>query len=426
MNIGFALAASLGSLLFVIWIALSKSKFWPICLFLSLELFYLFFGLIPKFVPIASALSLFVILALWVTSEHRERKKIGSPAVSYLAFIVLSYGFLVGVLNVGIVNSALELRIFLVPILFYLVARTLPFETILKLFKFLGYSLFINAICCVGELLVGVDFLTSHFPSFVYGTTVRQIGSSLRAPGLMRSNEFLGLTAAIFLITLVYERIHVRIISKTQFGIFFLSASGCLILSTSRSAYLMVVAGWILIGSTKSIATKVFQRVLVPIVIVYVTFKIYVPKVNVLSSRTLVWNDILTSSNLVGHGFGSIGSATSSRFSTVATFNYAIGNSSAVFSDNYYVSLIYQFGKILGPMLIAAILIILILKPLRFSGFLKNYNRSIAIALMLAAFFVDIGEYSIVINSATIGILFMSRVPKGEASRPYAHPNFAL
>ena len=188
----------------------------------------------------------------------------------------------------------------------------------------------------------------------------------------------------------------------------------------------MVVAGWILIGSTKSIATKVFQRVLVPIVIVYVTFKIYVPKVNVLSSRTLVWNDILTSSNLVGHGFGSIGSATSSRFSTVATFNYAIGNSSAVFSDNYYVSLIYQFGKILGPMLVAAILIILILKPLRFSGFLKNYNRSIAIALMLAAFFVDIGEYSIVINSATIGILFMSRVPKGEASRPYAHPNFAL
>ena len=86
MNIGFALAASLGSLLFVIWIALSKSKFWPICLFLSLELFYLFFGLIPKFVPIASALSLFVILALWVTSEHRERKKIGSPAVSYSSF----------------------------------------------------------------------------------------------------------------------------------------------------------------------------------------------------------------------------------------------------------------------------------------------------------------------------------------------------
>ena len=120
-----------------------------------------------------------------------------------------------------------------------------------------------------------------------------------------------------------------------------------------------------------------------------------------------VWQNVLSQVGMIGNGFGSIGSATGSRYSTTGSFSYTIGNSAVVFSDNYYVSILYQLGILIGSFAILLILVGAIAGSLNQASFSKSYSRGILASLLVTGFFIDIGEYSVVLDIAILGYFIL-------------------
>ena len=378
-----------------------------ICLSLSMELFYLVYGLVPKFIPVLSLVSIFLLVITLIFMPKISQAGKISPIAKNMIFLILAYGYSVGVFKVGIVNATLGLKVFILPLLLYYLARNSTPKSLQMIFRFLGFSLIINALVTVFEVVLGVDYLTSHFSSFVYGTTVRQIGSALRAPGLTRSNEYLGLTAAVFLILLINRKVQERSKVDFEFLIYLTAGLICVFLSTSRSAFVLLTLGLLLISGSPSLLGKLFRRVLFPVAVLVTTFFILLPQVHVISDRRSVWQNVLSQVGMIGNGFGSIGSATGSRYSTTGSFSYTIGNSAVVFSDNYYVSILYQLGILIGSFAILLILIGAIAGSLNQASFSKSYSRGILVSLLVTGFFIDIGEYSVVLDIAILGYFIL-------------------
>jgi len=389
---------------------LSKKFHVLICLSLSTELFYLGYGLVPKVIPLLSLVSIFVLVLTWIFMPRVPHEGKISPIAKNLILIILSYGYAVGVFKVGILNSSLGLKVFVLPLLLYYLARNATPNTMQLIYRFLGMSIFVNACAAVFEVAVGVNFLTSHFSSFVYGTSVRQIGSTLRAPGLTRSNEYLGMTAAVFVILLVSKRAKDHKKLNLEYFLFLLSGLVCVFLSTSRSAFVLLTLGLLLNSGSKSLIGKLMRRVVFPSLILMTTFFVLSPQVHVLRDRQSVWQNVLSQVGALGNGFGSIGSATGSRYSTTGSFSYTIGNFLVGFSDNYYVSILYQLGIFMGSFAIVLILLGVISASARTTGLGRSYSRGILFSILVTGFFIDIGEYSLVLDISILGYFILERL----------------
>lgn len=381
-----------------------------IILFFSFESYYLIFALSDSLVPLVTLLN-FLTLLLLVARKFglRSSQSTSPPIVSSslsrsLLIIILIYGFAIGISNFGLLTTAISLRTILYPYLIFRVVSRFSKNQIEKILIFLGFAMFLNALSSILEIVVGVEFLVSNFPSFKYGGSIREIGADLRPPGLMRSNVHLGLAGAIYALILINSNQVTETLSKLKRSIFLFSALTCVILATSRSAYILLIIGWFMYKN-RGLGSRLFGKVIAPSFIAFVTLFVFSPEVKVLYQRILVWGDVTSLITFFGNGIGSIGSATASRYSSQNIITYRTGYSDAIFADNYYLSLLYQFGWIMGLGLIIVILYASAQLIMKTNGGLNSYLKGVIAGYCMVALFLDIGEYYFASTLICVGFL---------------------
>lgn len=386
-------------------------------LFLSLESYYLIFAWTDSLIPVITLVNLMILLILNVRQmesnpTHFEFTSLVRITLSKpLLIILVIYGTLIGISNFGIVTPVISLRTIIYPYLVYRVIKKFSRLQLNRVLIFFGYVMFFNALSSIFEISVGVDYLLNNFPSFKYGGSVREIGGDLRTPGLMRSNVHLGLSGAIYALILINSGLHRQTISKFQRSIFLLSALLCVTLATSRSAYIVLILGWYMYKSN-GLGAKLLGKVIAPSFIAAVTLLALSPEIRVLHERILVWGDITSLITFIGNGIGSMGSATASRYSSPSSLNYRIGYSQAIFADNYYLSLLYQFGWLMGFILISILLLLSIHLIRKANNELKSFLKGIVSAYCIVAFFLDIGEYYFASILICIGFVALTNTKK--------------
>jgi hypothetical protein len=387
--------------------------------FLSFETYYLIFAWSNSLIPIITVVNFAILLILNIRISNSKLTDIGSPSnqmklTTSLFLLFLIYGVVIGISNFGMVTVAISLRIILYPYLVFRVIKTFSSSQLNRVTIFLGYTLFLNAVASTFQVIVGVDYLINNFSSLQYGLSIREIGNDIRPPGLMRTNVHLGLYGAIFALIVLNFDNQRQIISKLQKMIFLFSALTCMFLSTSRSAYLVFILGWAMYKS-KSLGGKLLGKVVIPLITTGITFFVFSPEIRVLFQRILVWGDISSLTTFVGNGIGSIGGATASRFSSGSSLNYRTGYSEAIFADNYYLSLLFQFGWLIGFALILTLLLASLRLIQKGSKERKPFLKGIVLGYLVVANFLDIGEYYGASILICIGIIALSRPKKASA-----------
>jgi hypothetical protein len=200
-------------------------------------------------------------------------------------------------------------------------------------------ALFSNFVTALWQFLSGVDAFLAV--GLGYGTSVRTIDGAVRAPGLMITNSELGLFAGVVALYAIVQ----IILKRSQSNRFFILTSiflsfGCLILSTSRSGSLIVLVG--LVGallftsnSKQSLKSVVGSNILFFTLLVGGFVMTGAVSNSSWAERLERWRTLASGDlSIFGSGFGSVGAATFSEYSSRPP----------AFTDNIYLSVLIQFG----------------------------------------------------------------------------------
>jgi len=177
-----------------------------------------------------------------------------------------------------------------------------------------------------------------------YGSQLRDIEGQLRPPALFLNHFEYGLfSAAIFVACITYKEYSSFGNERwIKYGIL-ISGLGVL-LSTARTAILIVLVSYVLSNQINNSRSMLFQGKIAKTIKAFVLMILIVLSLPSLGasasfySRLTNWKLILNSFNiLVGNGLGSAGGATSSNF---------YRKESKIIVDNYLLSILAQIGVI--------------------------------------------------------------------------------
>lgn len=343
---------------------------------LAFEFFYLVFVLIGV-EPNVVGIGVFGYLVLEASVKTLKPSSIGDRPQAALLWLplLLLWGVAIGLARFQSFDVLNALRIFVFPLVAYSLIRDLTRRQLTFLLNFIGFALLLNAGAAIWETVVGPEALMQL--GLTYGTEIREIGSVLRAPGLMRGNAYLGLTASFFFLGLVLFRSHLDLSRRLQ-NLFLVACSVAMLLSTARTG-LVVLAGGVLL---QRLNLKSTARNLLLTIAMVVSFSVFgAGSGDSGIARLTVWSRALATVDFTGGGFGSMGSTTYSDFS----------GTKGAFSDNYYISLVQQFGILGFAICVAAIVYAVRLR--RAPGPSGQLWAPVFGAFLLSCLVIDAWEY---------------------------------
>ena len=248
-------------------------------------------------------------------------------------------------------------------------------------FKFIAISQMVSMPFAIYQRQIGVIGMLDQ--GYQYGVSVTTIESQLRAPALTLTNfEFGLLSATTFLLGLISLSASSELFSKNFSRILLLTSFGGVLVSTSRTSMLIVIFSIIsvFLGFVNSRHLSSLQKFIGLGIgfLVTVLSAPYILNSTSLFERLRVWGDLRQGWNgMIGAGIGSIGASTNSSYSDYGT---------RVVADSYLVSILYQFGLVMGFSIFAY-----------FIYFLRSIKRSdlkaIFISWCLSLVFLESWEY---------------------------------
>ncbi|MFJ8577360.1 hypothetical protein [Micromonospora sp. NPDC093277] len=266
-----------------------------------------------------------------------------------VALLLLAAWSLIGIAHHGVAQTAVGVRLLVVPLMIVLVLVALALPRITTLVTVMSWLLVANAVAAVAELAVGPARLVEW--GFEEGRAVRYIGETFRVPGLTEFNAELGILAGAYL--LGYVTLWLTRGARPTLWSWHAGAAAavlCLALSTSRSGALLVAAGVLAcVVSNRSGGAAARRARLVALGVVGALAAAFgalgATGATSMFDRFTNWSHLLGDLTLWGGGIGSAGAATSSR----------IASGDQIFVDNYYVSLALQFGPVVAVAVVTAL-----------------------------------------------------------------------
>ncbi|MEU7770491.1 hypothetical protein AB0C44_04105 [Micromonospora taraxaci] len=297
---------------------------------------------------LSAAVVVCVLFALTVVLHRWTRRQLIGAGVALLLVGVWS---LIGFAHHGVAQTLVGVRLTVLPVLLLAVLFSLTRRQVLPLMTVLAWVLVANALASVGELAVGPARLVQW--GFEEDTAVRYIGDTFRVPGLTSFNAELGILAGAYLLGYLV----LWLTPTTRPNRWSWHAGGaasvlCLVLSTSRSGVFLVaggVAAAVVLNRSGGTAGRRRARIVGLGVVAAVAagfVALGMAGATSLFQRFDVWADLFDADLPVwGLGIGGVGAATTSR----------VTSSQQIFIDNYFVSVVLQFGPVIGVALVAAI-----------------------------------------------------------------------
>ncbi|MFB9234045.1 hypothetical protein ACFFWC_00590 [Plantactinospora siamensis] len=291
-----------------------------------------------------------VVAALFALTAFLHRWTRRDVLAAGVALAILAVWSLIGIAHHGMAQTAVGVRLLVVPLLILLVLVALPLPRLSTLVTVLSWVLIANAVAALAELAVGPARLVQW--GFEEGRAVRYIGDTFRVSGLTEFNAELGLLAGAYL--LGYVALWLTRGARPRRWSWHAGAAAallCLALSTSRSGALLVAAGVVAAAvSNRSGGAAARRRARLVGLGVVAALIVAFGALGATGSHSMLdrfanWGRLLDDVTLAGGGIGSVGAATSSR----------IASGQQVFVDNYYVSLALQFGPVVAVAVVAAL-----------------------------------------------------------------------
>lgn len=285
-------------------------------------------------------------LLLATLVRHRATLRRWWPAAAGVALAVALWSA-IGLAHHGLAQTLVGLRITLLPLALMVVVAALRPRERATLVSVLAWLLVANGIAAIAEVVIGPARLVAW--GFEENRAVRYIDGVFRVPGLTEFNAELGMLAGGYL--LGYVALWLTVGARPRRRAWHagaLAAVVCLGLSTSRSGALLAVggvAGAVLLNRSADRTRRRLSLAMAGMLAAGVAAGFAILGTTGASSllqRFEVWASLLRGVPPLGHGVGSAGAATSSR----------IADSTPVFVDNYFVSLVLQFGPVLAAALV--------------------------------------------------------------------------
>ena len=290
-----------------------------------------------------------VVLLAWALIRRPPTRR--QVAVAAPAVVVLAVWSLIGISHHGLAQTFAGARITVLPAILLIVALAFSARELDVLLTATAVLMIANGVAAVVEYAIGPAQLVAW--GFEEGRGVRLIGDTFRAPGLTQVNAELGLLAGSFL--LGYLALWLVRDLRPRRLVWHLAAVAAVValaLSTSRSGALLVAGGLVgavLLNRGGGPAARRRARVLgVAIVVVLGAGFAAVGATGMASlvQRFGIWGDLLESGgSWTGAGVGGAGAATYSR----------VASSAQVFVDNYFISIVLQYGYVIAAVVIALI-----------------------------------------------------------------------
>lgn len=347
----------------------------------------------------ASAIALLALLVLLSKNHVPDFKP---QNLSFATIAVLSVLLFAGIktyLDFGLLTTLLGMKPFLFLFICIQAIKLMDLDNLNRLKRIVGLFFILNAAVSLIQLFLPLSTVLTLFPEAKYGVNIKQIAGTLRAPGLMRDNQYLGLAAALFILHMRFDKkSHFEKIGKVSiFEIsVLLSCAVCIYASYSRSAILIFLA-FITIQLSR-VKKEIFSTILAIGMGVYFLIFMNSQYSSILDSRNErleLWKQLLSKIGFLGDGLGATGAATGSRFANDFTFYFGnLGYSRVGFSDNYYISILTQVGWISGFVLFAAtgLLIAQYKNKLEHGEHFAYFFR--CGTLLIVVSLIDLGEYT--------------------------------
>lgn len=307
-----------------------------------------------------------------------------------LALLVTSVtGLLIAVLVFPVSQVLSGTRYFVVPLAVAVLATTLDARKIRLLLRAVAVLMTISFAAAIVETALGSDRLLA-ITGLAYGTSIRNIGEALRAPGTFATNFHLGAySSVVAVIALLWwgtlEGARKDLVWR---GVALVSAIGCLALSTYRTGVVLLVVSVVAAIFLSGDAVKPWVKATVAFLGIGVAIAfiaVGLGNTNSLFQRFEVWAGLFDGPlALLGHGVGYAGAASG-----------AAGAEKYVFTDNYYLSLLLQFGI---PGAITIGIFFGVFAALFRQGRRGNRRAALAVCLwagvLVAFLFVELWEYT--------------------------------
>jgi hypothetical protein len=277
----------------------------------------------------------------------RRQLAVALPAVAAFGVWVL-----VGVAHHGLAQTAAGARITALPVILLVVASRCTARHLDRLITVTAWLVIANGVAAVVEYAIGPARLIAY--GFEEGRAVRLIGDTFRAPGLTEVNAELGLLAGSYLLGyaalwLVRDLRPHRLPWHVAAG----AAAVCLGLSTSRSGALLLAAGLVAAvvlnrgGGAAARRRAGLAGIAVVVLVVGGFAAVGATGSASLFERFTVWGRLIgADAPWYGLGVGGVGAATYSRAASTPQ----------VFVDNYFVSVVLQFGYVV-PIVLAGLIV---------------------------------------------------------------------
>lgn len=325
------------------------------------------------------------IAALLAVMHPEWRRPYRAGVGVALAASVILVGFLIGTQTLPLVQVLQGARILLLPVLAAIVGCFLKFEDMRLVIRLLSIVVFSSFVASLVERALGVEVLVDS--GLRYGTTVRTFGGELRAPGLALTNYDFGAFAGVFAAIAWLWWIAAERSQPWRVWAFVSAIAGTLSLLTSsyRTGMVVLALAVLLSALLRSRRGVAFRLVGLTIVAAatWAVAALGLLSTDSLNARQSNWEDLLTAGvDLFGGGLGSAGAASGSSFSA-----------GRVSTDNYFLSLILQFG--FGGFVILLCLFVWTLRLLlRSRGSSRLAGGFVMAACIFGFWFVEFWEYS--------------------------------
>ncbi len=303
--------------------------------------------------------------------------------------LVLAVGVSVALVSAVPPNQVLAgFRLLATPLLCAVIALGMSKQQASSVLKVATILAVASAVASVVETRLGIGGLLDV--GLTYGTNIRQYEGELRAPGLFTTNYALGAFAGVLgaLAFVWWPVLGLSRWDRIWRWVAIAASSACLVLSIYRTGILVLLfslALWIAISEEgrSAFGRRLLGGIAGAVAVAYVLSAGFGSAAS-LEDRTRVWSRVLAQYDLeiLGHGLGFSGAASSSRFAI-----------DRVTVDNYYLSLALQLGVFAAPLLF--LMALSTLWMLRHARRVPILRAGIVLAACLVGFlFVDFWEYT--------------------------------
>jgi hypothetical protein len=349
-----------------------------------------------------------VAVALLVHTLIRRPPTRRQLLLSVPLFAVLGIWSLIGIGHHGLAQTVAGARLTLLPLILLVVALGFSARELDRLITVTAWLVIANGVAAVVEYIIGPGQLVAW--GFEEGRAVRLIGDTFRAPGLTEVNAELGLLAGAFL--LGYAALWLVRPLRPRNLIWHVAAGAAavsLALSTSRSGALLLAGGLVtavVLNRGGGPAARKRARIMGGAIVVLLVAGFAAVGATGMSSllqRFEVWGALIEDGEpWLGVGVGGAGAATFSR----------AASSPEVFVDNYFVSVVLQYGFPIATV-VAGLLVWGLYRLSRKSAEHGRYAVHLALLAGLAcgSLMIELWEYTLAMVCLALFLAYARAVP---------------